>query len=323
MSNFWKVDSKLAIAQRSVSVPSENGLAYTEHGKIVIKIDPSVEYFLPSESYVQFRLKLKLDGTANTRLQLNDRIGGHSVINHVRILSGTGILLEEIQNYNVLAYLMYSYDTNDTKRRKRAITERTIMYNPACASTLGPDQRDNNSCVDNPYFKNGNTLDFVYVKVCLPLVASGLFRNPKVFPTMLTQGLRLEITLEEAARCVQRLCTVAPTFVDRDPSKDVSGTEWLPRLKTVGDTAIGAGLKKNVALTITAASKAAECEITVTANTDSGTLTDGTQVAISNINSSDIKNILNGNNYYVQQTGANKYKLYGNKAADGTLSNPG
>ena len=64
MSNFWKVDSKLAIAQRSVSVPSENGLAYTEHGKIVIKIDPSVEYFLPSESYVQFRLKLKLDGTA-------------------------------------------------------------------------------------------------------------------------------------------------------------------------------------------------------------------------------------------------------------------
>ena len=74
MSNFWKVDSKLAIAQRSVSVPSENGLAYTEHGKIVIKIDPSVEYFLPSESYVQFRLKLKLDGTANTWLQLNDRI---------------------------------------------------------------------------------------------------------------------------------------------------------------------------------------------------------------------------------------------------------
>ena len=33
----------------------------------------------------------------------------------------------------MLAYLMYSYDTNDTKRRKRAITERTTMYNPACA----------------------------------------------------------------------------------------------------------------------------------------------------------------------------------------------
>jgi hypothetical protein len=34
--SFWKVDSKLAIAQKSVSVPSENGLNYTENGKIVI-----------------------------------------------------------------------------------------------------------------------------------------------------------------------------------------------------------------------------------------------------------------------------------------------
>ena len=50
--SFWKVDSKLAIAQKSVSVPSENGLNYTENGKIVIRIDPSVEYFQPSESYV-------------------------------------------------------------------------------------------------------------------------------------------------------------------------------------------------------------------------------------------------------------------------------
>ena len=141
MSNFWKVDSKLPIAQMSVSVPSENGLAYTENGKIILKVEPSVQYFLPSESYLQFRLKLKLDGTAKTRLQLSARTGGHSIINHIRVLSGTGILLEEIQNYNVLAYLMYSYDTNDTKRRKRALTERTTMFNPACASTHGAEQR--------------------------------------------------------------------------------------------------------------------------------------------------------------------------------------
>ena len=168
--SFWKVDSKLAIAQKSVSVPSENGLNYTENGKIVIRIDPSVEYFQPSESYVQFRLKLKLDGTTKTRLQLNERIGGHSLLNHVRILSGTGVLLEEIQNYNVLCYLMYSYDTNNTKERKRSMFERTTMYNPACASTHGSTQLNNNSCVTNPYFKDGKDLDFVYVKVCLPLV---------------------------------------------------------------------------------------------------------------------------------------------------------
>ena len=111
------------------------------------------------------------------KLQLNDRIGGHALINHVRILSGTGILLEEIQNYNVLAYLMYSYDTNDTKRRMRSLTERTTMYNPLLPGDEGGDQKDNNSTFNNPYFKDGKDLEFVYVKVCLPLVASGLFRN--------------------------------------------------------------------------------------------------------------------------------------------------
>jgi hypothetical protein len=327
MSNFWKVDSKLAIAQKSVSVPSENGLAYTENGKIVIKVEPSVEYFLPSESYVQFRLKLRLGGAARTRLQLSDRTGGHSIINHVRVLSGTGILLEEIQNYNVLAYLMYSYDTNDTKRRKRSLTERTTMFNPACASTHGAEQRDNNSCVDNPYFANGKDLGFVYVKVCLPLVASGLFRNPKIFPTMLTQGLRLEITLEEASRCVQRLCTVAPTFLDRDPTKAASGTEWLPRLETVGDAGLGKGWKKTAAFTITAATKATTCVVTISHPSPSpiGTIPSGTRILITLIPAAQpIAGILNGNQWYVKPTGsANEFELYGAyDAATGNFSQP-
>ena len=71
--SFWKVDSKLAIAQKSVSVPSENGLNYTENGKIVIRIDPSVEYFQPSESYVQFRLKLRTSGRVRDRGQDRSR----------------------------------------------------------------------------------------------------------------------------------------------------------------------------------------------------------------------------------------------------------
>jgi len=246
MSNFWKTNVQMPIAQKSVSVPSENGLSYTENGKLVIRVDPSVEYFLPSESYLQFRLKLTLDGTAKTRLQLNDRIGGHSLINHIRILSGTGVLLEEIQNYNVLAYLMYSYDTNDTKRRKRTLTERTTMFNPACASTNGGQQRDNNSCVNNPYFANGSGGEFVYLKVCLPLVASGLFRNPKIFPTMLTQGLRLEITLEEAAKCVQRLSTVAPSFAGRDITQTATGLEHVPRLSSVNAGTADTGYSKGV-----------------------------------------------------------------------------
>ena len=315
--SFWKVDSKLAIAQKSVSVPSENGLNYTENGKIVIRIDPSVEYFQPSESYVQFRLKLKLGGTTQTRLQLNERIGGHSLLNHVRILSGTGVLLEEIQNYNVLCYLMYSYDTNNTKERKRSMFERTTMYNPACASTHGSTQLNNNSCVTNPYFKDGKDLDFVYVKVCLPLVGSGIFGNHKIFPTMLTQGLRLEITLEEASKCVQRLCTVAPTFVGRDDTKAASGTARLPRLNTVGEADVGNGWKKDIQLTVTSVTAANPAVMTVTANTNVGVLADGTKLqtpAITPNNANSVGVLVNAEaNVFVKSTGTpNVYQLYTN-----------
>ena len=276
-------------------MPSENGLAYTENGKVVIRVDPSVEYFLPSESYLQFRLRLKLDGTAKTRLQLNDRIGGHSLINHIRILSGTGVLLEEIQNYNVLAYLMYSYDTNDTKRRKRSLTERTTMYNPACASTNGGEQRDNNSCVDNPYFANGSALEFVNLKVCLPLVASGLFRNPKIFPTMLTQGLRLEITLEEAAKCVQRLCTVAPTFADHDVTNTARGLEHVPRLSSVNAGTANSGYTKAaITLTVKDVTAAAATLIEFADDASIPFIDDGTVITFDSNFDGANKDILNG-----------------------------
>ena len=56
--------------------------------------------------------------------------------------------------------------------------------------------------------------------------------------------------------------------MDRDPTKAVSRQEWLPRLKAVGEAGVTAGWKKDIALTITAATKAVACEITVTASAD-------------------------------------------------------
>ena len=327
MANFWNVNETLPIAQRSVAIPSENGLEYGERQKIVIRVDPSVEFFLPSESYVQFRLKLELPaGSAKTRLQLNDRIGGHSVINHVRILSGTGILLEEIQNYNVLAYLMYSYDTNDTKRRKRALTERSTMYNPACASTHGGEQRDNNSCVDNPYFQNGKDLEFVYVKVCLPLVASGLFKNPKVFPTMLTQGLRLEITLEDAEKCVQRLCTTAPAFEGNVDSGTATGTEFLPRLSHVNAGAEDSGLQKAATdLTPTAINVGNPTRLTFANDELSQSIANGTSINFTgNFSGGDAYGI-NGTTKYMKNdaTQPGRFFLYDNAALDKAFNTDG
>eukprot|EP01046_Picozoa_sp_COSAG06_P068747 COSAG06_NODE_18422_length_888_cov_7.642586_2_plen_65_part_00 len=44
-------------------------------------MDPSTEFFQPTESYLQFRLKLNLGSAGNAmRLQLNPDIAAHSLL---------------------------------------------------------------------------------------------------------------------------------------------------------------------------------------------------------------------------------------------------
>ena len=45
-SNFWTADDKLPISQKSVSIPSANGLTYSGGQRISIEVPPTVEYML-------------------------------------------------------------------------------------------------------------------------------------------------------------------------------------------------------------------------------------------------------------------------------------
>ena len=109
--SFWQADTKLAIGQKSVAIPADVQGEYDENKKITIKVDPSTEFFQPTESHLQFRVKLKMNSTDHAmRLQLNPDIGGHSLLRDVRIMSGTGVVLEECIAYNVMVQQqMYSY----------------------------------------------------------------------------------------------------------------------------------------------------------------------------------------------------------------------
>ena len=44
--SFWQADTKLAIGQKSVAIPAEVHGQYDENNKIIIKVDPSTEFFL-------------------------------------------------------------------------------------------------------------------------------------------------------------------------------------------------------------------------------------------------------------------------------------
>jgi hypothetical protein len=201
--SFWRAEDKIPISQKSVSIPSQNGLEYSGGQRVLIQVPSSIEYIQPKECYLQFEVQIKLPpGKPPTFLQLDETLGAQSLIRDIRIFSsGAGkILLEEFQNYNVLTNLKYTYETNDVLRKKRSLTEGSTYHSVATRGTCGTTESHKNAIEENPYFKNNKSTvltdaDFVKVKCLLP-INTGIFQNDRVFPVLMTEGLTLDITLE-------------------------------------------------------------------------------------------------------------------------------
>ena len=255
MSSFWEASDKIPISQKSVSVPSQNGLEYSGGQRIVIDIPKSIEYIQPKESYLKFDVKLKYPteailaaGGGATYLQLDETLGGQALIKDIRIYSGGAgkILLEEYQDYNVLTNVKYSYETNDVLRAKRALTEGTTCHSVQNRGTCGTTESHKNSIDTNPYFKipgyaatavgavtTLNNDAFQTVQCLLP-INTGLFGSAKVLPVLLTEGLVLDIILEEPGKVVRQLdqnrlntrFLSKPIYHSEDGAIGGAGTDW-------------------------------------------------------------------------------------------------
>ncbi len=216
MSNFFVADNKINIQQESISIPSTNGLTYNAGQLIELKVDPQqVKFFQPKNSYLQFNVKLQMPSDTNgqvCRLMLDSHIGAQVLIKEIRIFDGmNNALLEEIVGYNINTMVKYDYHTSDTLKNKRALTE-GAGGRAAPLGQLGTSESYQNNSrnayseypTDTNYsasFQNGSYTD---CKVCLPL-NTGIFQNDKVFPCMLTNGLRISILLEDNVKCVRML----------------------------------------------------------------------------------------------------------------------
>ena len=215
--SFWTAEDKIPISQTKVSVPAEHGLQYSPGQKCEFKLPAGINFFQPSESYLNLTVKLKKDAVNDpTRLQLDAETGMHVLIKDVRIYSGGAgrILLEEYQNYNVLTALKYDYETNDTLKAKRALTEGATVFSERSRSTTGLEHTQQNNLEENPYFKSmdGSASystaftddEYLDVKGLLQL-NTGIFSNKKVFPIGMTEGLVVEIIFEDARRVFRTL----------------------------------------------------------------------------------------------------------------------
>ena len=228
--SFWSVDDKIPIRQTKVSVFAENGLEYSSGQKINFVIPPTISYFQPKESYLEFDVQIKGNPTAGgtqkpCRMTLDQQTGAQCLIRDIRIHSGGAgaVLLEEIQNYNTLVALKYDYETNDVMKNKRALTEGSIVQDISIRGTQGTTTGAGNNHGTQPYsqlfrFSEGEPIaepgngaanggdftdaDMTKARVILPL-HTGIFSNSKVFPALLTEGLRIEIILESADRVIR------------------------------------------------------------------------------------------------------------------------
>jgi hypothetical protein len=223
MSGFFTSSDKIQVGQTEVSVPSENGLNYNAGARIELYIPPTSKFIDLSQTKLKMDVDISVP-TVNTtngvqRLQLDDKTGLHSLIRSIRIFSGRKtVLLEEIEGYDILSALRFDYETNESLRAKRALGEGATTYDPACRGTLGTTKTTQGNCFSNPYFTkvDGNpvlntsfettdsTYGFQKMKGELHL-NTGLFRNEAVFPALLTDGLFVEILLQDAKKVFRTL----------------------------------------------------------------------------------------------------------------------
>ncbi len=226
MSSYWKNDDKIKVSQTQVSVPSTNGLSYTSTAgqsgrRVDFEIPPTIKFLDGKNSYLQFEVKVGLPaGRTPTRLHLDPFIGGNSVVKNLRAYSGNrSVLLEELSDYNAKVQMQYSYNQDDSMRKMRALKEGCLVPTVENRGTLGTSVSNNIDLSSNPYYKPVGTVpagrdwgtadDFLTAKLSLP-IHSGLFADGgnKIFPVLMTEGLFIEIDLEDPARYLKQLDSV-------------------------------------------------------------------------------------------------------------------
>ena len=228
-SSFWTAEDRIPVSQKKVSIQAENGLSYELGQQINFVIPGSTGFMMPSETYLRMDVKIQYPAgsTARTPLMLDGDLGANVLIRDIRISSGgaQNQILEELQNVNVLTALKYDYETNENLRKKRELTEGAVPQSNVARFNQGTTESNLNNVDKNPYFdksadkKSIEDADFKTVKALLTL-PTGIFQNDRIFPLGMTDGLRIEIILEDASRCFRTLdnqqkdirVTANPTF---------------------------------------------------------------------------------------------------------------
>ena len=192
---MFKNQSKGAfIPTKSVIVQPEAQVDYNPKSQNNLRF--LIPQFLGFMNPADTTLNYKIEMSGKGQPQPNGRGGVHSLWRDIRIRDGSGsTTLEEIQDYNVLTSTWWGYTQNESIAAKRNLFE---------GRQVNPD------ATKNVYYQSGtqdwqsgrvNGSGAAQLAIKQPIY-SGIMTGEKVFPLVATQGLRLEMTLDN----VQRSC---------------------------------------------------------------------------------------------------------------------
>ena len=222
--SYWRNEELESVKQTQRAITSRNGLSYSGGQRVELIVPSNIKLFDGRKSYLNFDVKIALPDQTSykpTRLTLDPKLGGQSLIKNIRIYSNGAVgggrtLLEEIVDYNCKVALQYDYDTDESMRKMRAMKEGAQIDTPSNRGTAGTSQSQLVSTKISPFFQ-GESADYTTVftdakmltqKISIPL-HTGIFADSvKAFPNEIVGGLLVELDLEQPDRVIKQLDTV-------------------------------------------------------------------------------------------------------------------
>jgi hypothetical protein len=226
MAQYFRSGDKINLDQTEVEISAENGLDFKENQVIGIYVPPNVRFFSGKESRLSFDVELSPDTAGDfgaTALQLDGTIGGQSLFSKCRIYAGNRAqLIEETDAYDTMVSVKYAYESNDSIRNKRGLTEGCGAYLPECRCTTGCLKSNQSNTMTNPYFEQrfhgenkltgagGKDTQAIADKmqkahIEMPLHMGCFANNTKAFPNVLTDGIYVELTCNPAVKVMRTL----------------------------------------------------------------------------------------------------------------------
>ena len=178
------------------SIMTDRNAVYRASDVIEIFIPPEdVALLNPQETYLKFLLAMKSTNLAvpvQVLCQPDDAAGAHSIIREIQIMDGQNQqLLEQLDTRNNWISKYFHFNQSPGLRNIRTLME---GQSPIQGNAL-----------TSQYF-TGNPIvgaEYRAVECCLPFHMSGILGSSKVFPVILTNGLRLRITMGETAQVLK------------------------------------------------------------------------------------------------------------------------